>query len=343
VIITEIDNLIFESSLPTEILKASDKESYKMILKYLFPKSHKKIAIRYFLDPSEIKKFPISVKDVSFFHNKTSNLKMDIRTWNTSEVNAFTIPGVSDFSKLQKSDNPVAYAFEALKALKNKPLNAKIDGKGKILFTGPKNLKLQMFQTKGLEKLLSQSQRFAVQLHEVGHWVAYEPLIPKQIMSFYSALASIPMKIGFLGTIISVINQNDPGVFRIIWLASLVVVLITVIIANYYSRVGERGADQFVKDIQQGKSLADSLSMFEYNKTVKKSEKERQEDIFDRLGKIIKIPFSTHPSTNDRIKDLLSNEDIGIDSFIYDIFFNKVLPQVRELVSYLDEQIHNQT
>jgi Zn-dependent protease with chaperone function len=338
-ILESIDNLLYESDMKSVLLKGSPRETHDELLKFLFPKSYKTISLKYFFDPTVADKYPIVKKDVSYFYEKSSGLKVEIRRLNDTTPNAVTIPGIDDISKFSKSNNPALYAYESLKALKDKKLSATYSN-GKIKFDVPKNFKILMYQTTGLEKLLpNKNQRLAVHLHEIGHWMKAEPLIPANIAYFAAAITSIPEKIGLIGTFGSILTHNDPGFFRILWLSSLAIVMITTIIANYYSRIGEREADQFVKDIKQGKHLADSLSMLSYKKSVKGSNKERKAEA-DSLGsqiiKTLSIPFSSHPNTNDRIDDLLSKEGIGdlpVD------FFNTILPAVKKMLESLDSSI----
>lgn len=277
--------------------------------------------------------FPIftrqNLEEEKIFNDRSSGLKADICINNANYPDAYTIPAVS--SKLAAQillitllPGMIVYCFYGLKRLSEAQLTAKLKDK-KVVFSSPNNFRVLMWETKGLKSFIqSDDLRYAIQLHEIGHWVNY--------------------KSGFSTLLIKIIGK---------FIGSLIPILLPpIIIATIvHARSAEWRADKFVKEMGYGKQLSDALEIMGSKRRINVSVLVKLSDIIHNLMSNIYnvldkyIPITTHPSIEKRRKELQDSNITDIDDYmnmlyetsIIDFTQEKIISLVKPLFSNLDK------
>jgi len=216
--------------------------------------------------------------------------------------NAFTIPGVY---KERKHITIGSVVF-------GKRPTLRIDGDKNLISDFGKITPL-VFYTSGLNKIkLTQQERDAIMLHELGHWQ------PKTTASTRSNLILQPARV-FL-VIMNVvmgkyllINQYPTelaSTISAILPFTIALSFITMFAGLSLSRRAEFDADKFANDFGYGLPLVNSLRMMGKQKRVKSAaELEELSSFMDKISPLTDL-LSTHPSTYRRSKTILTESSI---------------------------------
>jgi Zn-dependent protease with chaperone function len=93
---------------------------------------------------------------------------------------------IQDSRDLISSDNKTALFFAIMNKNRLKNFNATAKDKQNIIFNNPNNLQVAVWLSKGIIGSLSEEEKTATVLHEIGHWVEFEPLFHETIFQHYA-------------------------------------------------------------------------------------------------------------------------------------------------------------
>lgn len=238
-----------------------DIDSY--IGKY-FPNNYNFVKQNIELSKSAVKA-PKDKELEEYFNKYTYNLPLNIHSVQSKSISPFTIPALIDTKLLDNNINlnkilinaPILNDLYGLSVSNQLLLKANIDAKvdensNKIIFTYNNNfdkLKLHIFQPTGFVKLFKNKDiklRFAIALHEIGHWVNITEYNIQSVIKILSNILIIVTSVTF-GLSLNIIAILV-GIF-----------LIEIFILNIVSSINEHRSDMFVKKLGYGKELSESL------------------------------------------------------------------------------------
>jgi hypothetical protein len=243
-------------------------------------------------------------EEEKLWKGNTKGLNMRVMTNNSNSPNAYTLPAMQSKLGAQAATFfvPIYILYGFIKLS-----DADLDGRGvnkKVNIKAPNDLSGLMWETKGLKSLIPEDNlRYAIMLHEIGHWVKYEQPFLSTTMRYVSSIAP-PLALPFV-------------------IGSILV-----------CRSGEKKADMFVKKVGYGKELSEALSRMGYYKRNDVSAIARLGDhirvfmlkLQDKIDDYVPFLFS-HPSIKKRttyLKDNLDhaiiNGDIGYDEYIIELY-----------------------
>ena len=208
--------------------------------KFFFPKLHSKVKGDLSKLFPEFGKMKINREEMARFDGKVQNLNAHIYTEASKDISAYTIPGLTVETSIRYEGLPenINVFLDGMRALQRMKFDGKLDRKtGKVVFNSPKNFTFLMFQTKGLENLLDFRLRFAVQLHEIGHWTRVGGVIKGRGLWDYWPLFLVPP----FSIIMSILFLS-------------------------YGRASEYDADMFAKEVGYGKEMQEALYVLHYGK-----------------------------------------------------------------------------
>ncbi len=256
----------------------------------------------------------VDADDTKYLNTKISGMNTDIYLNNIVDPNAWTIPGVSKVIYAQFLAVPIANTIllisSILNLLKNK-IEYKVNGKN-LKFTT--TLDCLMWQTRGLKTYVQDPElRYAIWLHEIGHWVKFENTTKILLLAPFTAI---------------------PGL-------NLIALLIIIALM----RANERKADMFVKEVGYGKELSSALEILGYgivdNATFLLKVDKYIEVAFAKIHDVIDkfIPLTNHPSFKTRISDL---QDTYITIYGQNILYESILqdtiyPLIKKLIEPIDK------
>jgi len=263
--------------------------------------------------------FPILTRELpdskKFWNAHTKGLPSSVMLNNSNSPVSYILPAVS--SKISPQSNVITVPFYIIHGFLKLSTHS-FSGRSfqnKIVFNSPSDFKVLMWESKGLRSLLPEEDlRFAIMIHNIGHWVNYgSPVISKllKISKLILPFLSIPLII-----------------------ASIMI-----------SRVGERSADRFSKEVGYNKELAIALDRIGHYKRYDVS-------VINKIGDVIRVtmhkvhdafdkyaPFLyKSPSVKSRefdlksgqIKELQSyyfNGIIGIDEYVNELYEMDILEE----------------
>lgn len=140
----------------------------------------RKIVRKYDLNSAKFQK-----KESDFCKKMFKNLNVLIYAIPDKHINCSTIPGY--FGDMSKSGllKPIIKTslHKDYRALKNMKFESAKRGSNGVIIFPPNKLKtISIFPTYGLLALASPKERFAIYLHEIGHWNYLSKMIPRQIL-----------------------------------------------------------------------------------------------------------------------------------------------------------------
>lgn len=244
------------------------------VIKDYFPKSYNKFINMYGLvnSNSSVKKSAdvIDIELIDYIQTYTKGLNLQVHYLKNIQVNAFTIPSSIDPEFDNRSvliDYPIIKDLYKINVLYVKLLQANIDAytkNGIVIFTHnlPTDFVLETYQTSRFLSLLSHDvrARFAVTLHEVGHWHSYNPYLISSLVKLIGILSGI---IGTISAGIAFLSKDRTSVTILI---SIVVILsvIAFFMINYIKSINEENCDKFAKKLGYGEDLARAMFSFNY-------------------------------------------------------------------------------
>ena len=255
-------------------------------------------------------------EDTSYLNSKTSGLSSEIYLNNITDPNAWTIPGITKPIYAQFIAVPIVNSGIIIYSIMNL-LKNKIDYKlvnNNLQFTT--NLNCLMWQTRGLKTYLQDKElRYAIWLHELGHWVKFEN---GKLILLFAPFTAIP-----------IIN------------------FIAIIIIIALLRSNEKNADMFVKEVGYGKQLATALETIGYknidNATFLIQFSKYIEIMFTKIHDVVDtwLPVTDHPSFKSRISNL--REDYitihGHNVLYESLLQNTIYPLLKRIIEPIDKLI----
>lgn len=244
------------------------------IIKDYFPKSYNKFIKIYGLvnSNSSVRK-SIDVVDtelVDYIQTYTKGLNLKVNYVKDTGINAFTIPSYIDPDLDKRSiliNYPIIEDLYIINVMYVKLLKANIDGftlNGITTFTHnlPKGFILETYQTSRFLSLLSHDvrARFAVTLHEVGHWHSRNPYLISSLLTLSNALS---IALGVIGIGVSILDKNYTTIPIIIAVVTVICVIIFLMI-NYIKSINEENCDKFAKKLGYGEDLSRAMFAFNY-------------------------------------------------------------------------------
>jgi hypothetical protein len=295
-------------------------DELKTIKEYL-PKSYSKFLKLYkHISEKSSSSLSSAVNDKEldrYIKDHVINLNLKVNYIKTDEIDVFTYPFLPT-PELNKNrwmnDLPILSDVYKINNIYLELLKANIDATGDIdgvvTFTYkklPSNFILSVYQTSGAYTLLKHDiqARFAIMMHEVGHWYSVNPYIATSVISILQAINIIfgiigAVTIGFLVILVIVLNA------------------IGLLIINYIDSVNEENCDRFVKKIGYGPQLARGLFNLKYgnNSNLVEMDQDRFLQIMQKFSSKLtdflnRINYG-YPSTNRRIQ-------IGITESIFSL------------------------
>jgi len=172
-------------------------------------------------------------KELTKYANlKLSNVEIQVYLSNSNIVNAWTFPGVDSFEDfITNPDKTLIKAYQKMQKRNHK------------------NMKVAVVVTRGLKKILTTREIFAIILHELGHWFYYHD--PK-----VTSMLSVSSVISMSGAILSAFFANTKT-YSII-LSALFVTLLS--FGRLRARNEEFKADEFAAKMGYAKDLESALS-----------------------------------------------------------------------------------
>lgn len=265
------------------------------IINDFFPKSYNKFVKLYEIHNSDsliTVKYDIELKN--YIKSNTKNLNIFVDYVRSDEINAFTIPdsisstynsSFINFPIIKELDFIVNIYFKLLKA----NLDAVVDSNNIITFTHnlPSDFKLKIYQTSALRKILQDNvrSRFAICLHEIGHWHNIDSYLINNIIYLLSYIKIITT---FYFNLVS--DNLNLAEFTLKLL--LIVLVISFFVLNYVSSINEENCDNFVIKLGYGKELSYALN---------------------------KINYSHNYSSTNELHNILNSFNINFKEFIYRI------------------------
>jgi len=288
-ILNKISNIIGASNLFS--LNTYFPKSYNLLEQDIKLLYNSKI----FLDPTENK-----------YHNsKIKNLNLEIYVYNSKIPNAMTFPGVNDINILNNNLNDL-YVL-GLQILHKHPLSA-VRKKDILEFKSDiKNFKLIVFVSSGFIKLIKNPEdRFAIILHEIGHWVHINNLL---LIIKLEDIIKILTPSAFIITAAQVFNPYDT-IFKISTLIPYIALITLKAVVNFKNQQDEYDSDLFVKQLGYSENLQNALSLLSYKKPISKINIKEKATLVNNIIEILMLIYSdrTHPSTYKRILALQESE-----------------------------------
>lgn len=154
-------------------------------LRYFFPYLMNKINSKQdYLYPQFTKRRP---DQELIIQPKLKNLTIKIYEDRNPSFDAYTIPMIQDSRDLISPDKRTALFFSIINKNSLKNFNAVAKDKENIIFNNPNNLQIAVWMSKGIiGSSLTESEKTAIILHEIGHWVEFEPLFQETIFQYYA-------------------------------------------------------------------------------------------------------------------------------------------------------------
>lgn len=252
--------------------------------------------------------------ELNYYKSKIKNLDLDVFIINDPSPNAFTIPGIDNISLL-KSD-PVEYQSLGLNVLLRHPLSANLNNQNQIIFNSSiKNFKILVFIHSGLmKKIKNIDDRFAVILHEIGHWVHIKNLLNgSDYLNILLSYLINPLHYSLILTTHFNITQH------FYFLINFLIRTVLITIINIKNRQNEYDADSFVKQVGYSKNLQNALSLLDYEKDLKKVSIEDKDSWLINFLDIVSMLFidHSHPPTHKRILSLQESLELNLfDKFM---------------------------
>ena len=209
------------------------------------------------------------------------------------QPNAYTLPSIQTTLGAQVAGfTGLAYILYGLVKLSKSGLELQSSSKNIIQMANKGNINMLLWQTIGLKDILPEPElRHAIYLHEIGHWVRYEPVF---------------------GSIISRIfgdRQNFPILGPLIVPLSIVGIVL--------GRSAEWKADEFAKKAGYGKELAESLRRMGYtvrsNSNIYVKIQDYMRAYWFKIHNVVDkfLPVTIHPSMRKRTAALSESEIIN--------------------------------
>ena len=269
------------------------------------------------------KKLIYNIDETNYYKSKIKNLDLDVFIINDSSPNAFTIPGLNDISLLKS--NSIDSQIIGLDFLSKHPLSANVTSSGIIKFNSDiENFKVLVFLNSGLFKRIPNiDQRFAILLHELGHWVYIKELISSNI---FETILNILRPVFYTSFVSEMFYDT-----KILTFILGVIKIALVALVNSKNRQNEYDADKFVKDMHYGLQLQHALSLLEYKKDLSKVNIDDKNTFLSNFSDIASMLFfnHTHPPTHKRILSL--QESLGFS----------IIDQLIMTLSPIDKLIKN--
>jgi len=269
------------------------------------PDSHKLLNTKLFN-----KKLTINKEENQFYNSRIKNLDLQVYVINDNQPNAFTIVGVDNISLLQS--NLHEFQSLGLRTLLKHPLTATRKN-GKIIFNSTiKKFKILVFLHSGLFKSVPNIEdRFAIVLHEIGHWVHFRDIISSRNIQYIINFMYAPLP--YYSIMTYSIFSSDYVYYFIIHIVRIVLNALF----NIKNIKNEYDSDLFTKQMGYSVNLQNALSRIEYNKELSQVNLQDKDSFLSNLIDLFSLLFSkhTHPFTHKRILALY--ESFGLtDSFI---------------------------
>ena len=267
----------------------------------------------------------------------TENLKVSISGYSGASdgplASPYTIPATIDpnLSNLKLfliSYVPVYSQLYTLFVTYRLLAKANIDGfigpNNKIIFTHnlPKEVDIFIVQPDSFRRKFKNvvDQRFAIMLHEIGHWHSINPYATEAV---FGLLKNFALVIVFLESL----NNTQSLLSKEMIQLSLLVLIIYSLLSSYVSSINETNADKFAKKLGYGNQLAQGLYKFStyYGITslpnpskvdkIAYGFEDRVSDFFERI-------FFGYPSMLNRLRMLKEGEEFNIEEFDTSIITN---------------------
>jgi hypothetical protein len=308
-------------------------DELKTIKEYL-PKSYSKFLKLYKItSENSSPSSPSAVNDKEldqYIKDHIVNLNLKVKYEKAEYTNAFTIPYLINPDINESSwilAMPILSQIYLINKVYLKLLKANIDATGNIdgvvTFTHklPSGFVLVAYQTSRFYSLLEHDvqARFAVMMHEVGHWHSVNPYIINSIISIFQALNAIIVIIGAVGI----------GLLATVF---LILNVIGVLAINYVRSINEENCDRFVKKVGYGPQLARAMYSFQYGSN---DIADMNQDRFLQMMRKFSAKLSDflyrikngYPSMDKRI-------EIGITEGIFDLISEV---ELKNLIATVDE------
>lgn len=243
------------------------------VIKDYFPKSYNKFTRMYGLVKIENAKKSIDVTDAEltdYIQTYTKGLNIKVNYIKATEVDAFTIPSYIDTDLDVRSSlisYPIINDLYTINVMYYKLLKADIDGfasNGITTFTHnlPNGFVLETFQSSRFFSLLSNDirGRFAVTLHEIGHWHSCNPYLFESIFSLIKHITRIILGGAVVGSVF----------FGDLWDVPILIVILAIsqvlcfFMINYIRSLNEENCDKFAKKLGYGEDLSRVMFAFNY-------------------------------------------------------------------------------
>lgn len=298
-------------------------------LQTYFPKSYSLLEDSNYIHKDLFgKKIRLNQTENNYYSSHIENLKIQVFEVSDSIPNAFTVPGISSLNILKQ--NPYKYQTIGLKVLSQNPLTATVNHKNNnIIFNSDINdFRILVFINSGLFKRVPNiDDRFAIILHEIGHWVYINNLISSIMFKKLLTWSEIAL----FGNLL--VNQSlKSETTQILTLVTFIIRIALLSITNIKSRQSEYDADRFVKEVGRGSNLQNALSLLAYKKEFK--DIQIDQNIFISVLTKLYDFFSiflfthTHPPIMNRLREL--NESID-DSSLWSL--SDILNPLDNLIS----------
>jgi Zn-dependent protease with chaperone function len=252
--------------------------------------------------------FPIITTELKrsqrIFYDHSKGLNMRAYKNASNQPNMYTMPAVSHKITMQALGLPaiglplsLIYFVLALPELNTNDIDIKKSDRRMVEFTSSRKIEIATWETAGLFDIVGRDSDkiFAIQLHETGHWVNWQPVLTSKLF----------------------------GVLSTNFFKMTPLVLLFAILNIVYGRAGEWKADAFAKKAGYGQVLANALDDIGYNVR-------EDADIFIQLldhMRVIMIriidaideylPISTHPSVRRRTAILREETDPNLIDYEY--------------------------
>lgn len=265
-----------------------------LTIKEYFPRSYTKFTNLYKLhtiDSLITVKYDTELKD--YIKSNTRNLNIFVDYIRSDEINAFTIPdSISYTYDLTLTNFPIIRELDFIINIYSKLLKANLDAfvddKNIIVFTHnlPSDFKLKIFQTSALKRILQDNvkSRFAICLHEIGHWHNIDSYLINNIIYLISYIKLIT-------TIYFNLVYNNSNLADVSLKLLLITLVVSFFVLNYISSINEQNCDNFVIKLGYGKELTYALNKMNYS-------------------------YITNTSSN-KLSNLLNSFNINFKEFIY--------------------------
>lgn len=316
-----ISQLIYEKQNTSDLV-TKEKEA----LKTFFPSLYRSVkgTIQLILPPWTD---PINSENL-YFESKTSGLKTNHFLNSSPQPNAYTLPATSTrIGAMAAQLSSIFYYLYGIIELSNNPISAKVEKNNSIKFSTSFDGRIGIFHTLGLHDMLNKDQRFAVSLHEIGHWINYK--------SSFASLTSI-FSANFIGRLIQITGNT----------VALYVFFPVAIAAIAFSRAAEWRSDAFVKSVGYDKKFVEALDIIGYKKRDTTSIYNKIEDyvrvIFTHIDNIVQtvLPIGLHPSIKAR-KKALTESQIVYEGLILDKITDVLLKPCHELDKIISQHVQD--